>query len=107
MKASVDKCQILSTSKDLSVKISEVQIKKDSLKNYQELTLKIIKNLKIIKIAYVEKQVPKIKQIMNEFFKLQFCCDPLTWMMYSRKPNKKINQCLTNINQCLTNISQF
>ena len=27
MKASVDKCQILSTSNDLSVKISEVQIK--------------------------------------------------------------------------------
>ena len=97
MKASVDKCQILSTSKDLSVKISQVQIKKDSLKYYQELTLKIIKNLKIIKIAYVEKQVPKIKQIMNAFFKLAFC-DPLTRMMYSRKPHKKINQCLTNIN---------
>ena len=34
---------------------------------------------------------PKRKQIMNAFFKSQFSYSPLTLMMYSRKPNNKIN----------------
>ena len=35
--------------------------------------------------------LPKIKQIRNAFFKSQFSCSPLTWMMYSRKLSNKIN----------------